>query len=126
MLTHECKGNASYKHLSIKQENIDLYYKNKPRIFATVPEYDIEQCLFEHRLNKELSVETNIRLPQTIEEFKNTFKKKYSSINYRTDAVGYGFLRTLAHKYYETDFFPDYLGRTFCEDLIKKEAPQQS
>ena len=24
-------------HLSIKQENIDLYYKNKPRIFATVP-----------------------------------------------------------------------------------------
>ena len=21
----------------IKQENIDLYYKNKPRIFATVP-----------------------------------------------------------------------------------------
>ena len=29
--------NASYKHLSIKHENIDLYYKNKPRIFATVP-----------------------------------------------------------------------------------------
>lgn len=23
--------------LTIKQENIDLYYKNKPRIFATVP-----------------------------------------------------------------------------------------
>ena len=39
MLTHECKGNASYKHLSIKHENIDLYYKNKPRIFATVPEH---------------------------------------------------------------------------------------
>ena len=39
MLTHECKGNASYKHLSIKQENIDLYYKNKPRIFATVPDF---------------------------------------------------------------------------------------
>ena len=43
MLTHECKGNASYKHLSIKQENIDLYYKKKPRIFATVPEYDDEE-----------------------------------------------------------------------------------
>ena len=41
MLTHECKGNASYKHLSIKQENIDLYYKNKPRIFATVPEKEL-------------------------------------------------------------------------------------
>ena len=43
MLTHECKGNASYKHLSIKQENIDLYYKNKPRIFATVPEEVLER-----------------------------------------------------------------------------------
>jgi hypothetical protein len=39
LLTHECKGNASYKHLSIKHENIDLYYKNKPRIFATVPNF---------------------------------------------------------------------------------------
>ena len=43
MLTHECKGNASYKHLSIKQENIDLYYKNKPRIFATVPKEKKEE-----------------------------------------------------------------------------------
>ena len=32
-------GDASYKHLSIKQENIDLYYKNKPRTYATVPNY---------------------------------------------------------------------------------------
>ena len=45
MLTHECKGNASYKHLSIKHENIDLYYKNKPRIFATVPIYPIDTVL---------------------------------------------------------------------------------
>ena len=52
MLTHECKGNASYKHLSIKQENIDLYYKNKPRIFATVPVKTAEPNVFElkHRL----------------------------------------------------------------------------
>lgn len=94
--------------------------------YPEIDEYDIEQCLFEHRLNKELSVETNIRLPQTLEEFKNSFKKKYSSIKYRTDGVGYGFLRILAHKYYETDFFPDYLDRTFCEDMIKKETTQQS
>ena len=47
MLTHECKGNASYKHLSIKQENIDLYYKNKPRIFATVPKDYITGFAFE-------------------------------------------------------------------------------
>ena len=50
MLTHECKGNASYKHLSIKHENIDLYYKNKPRIFATVPKYRKELGLSQERL----------------------------------------------------------------------------
>lgn len=88
--------------------------------YPEISEYDIEQCLFEHRLNKELSVETNIKLPDTLEEFRKTFRKKYNSITYRTDAVGYGFLRTLAHKYYETDFFPDYLDRTFCTELIVK------
>ena len=89
--------------------------------YPETSEYDIEQCLFEHRLNKELSVETNIKLPDTLEEFRKTFRKKYNSITYRTDVVGYGFLRTLAHKYYETDFFPDYLGRTFCTELIEEK-----
>ena len=56
MLTHECKGNASYKHLSIKQENIDLYYKNKPRIFATVPRNAIQ---YYYEVNKRLK--TDIR-----------------------------------------------------------------
>lgn len=78
-------------------------------------ENDIEQLLFEHRLNNELSVETGIKLPDTIEDFKQHYRKKYNSMKYRTDSVGYGFLRTLAHKYYETDFFPDNLDRTFCE-----------
>ena len=84
--------------------------------FPIHEEVDIEQLLFEHRLNKELAVQTNIKLPDTIEDFQKTFKKKYSSIEYRTDAVNYGFLRVLAHKYYETDMFPDYLGRAYCID----------
>ena len=79
-------------------------------------EKDIEQLLFEHRLDKELSVQTTIRLPETIVDFQKSFRKKYHSIKYRTDAVNYGFLRTLAHKYYETDMFPDFLGRTFCKE----------
>lgn len=83
-------------------------------------EHDIEQSMFEHRLNKEVSVETGIKLPETLADFKLQYRKKYDSIKYRTDSVGYGFLRTLAHKYYETDFFPDYLDRTFCEELKKK------
>ena len=79
-------------------------------------EYDIEQMLFEKRLNAELSVETNLKLPNSIEDFQKTFRKKYKSIDYRTDKVNYGFLRLLAHKYYETDMFPDFLGRDYCRD----------
>ena len=33
-----------------------------------------------------------------------------------TDTVNYGFLRILAHKFYETDMFPDFLGRAYCEE----------
>ena len=84
--------------------------------YPIVEEFDIEQCLFEHRLYDELSVETNLKLPDTLEEFRDGYKKKFSSIAYRTDLAGYGFLRLLAHKYYETDLFPDYLGRAFCVD----------
>ena len=86
--------------------------------YPEIDEFDIEQCLFEHRLNKEFSVETNIKLPETLDDFRQNFRKKYNSIKYRTDAVGYSFLRILAHKYYETDFFPDYLDRTFCNELV--------
>lgn len=42
--------------------------------------------------------------------------KKYTSMKYRTDAAEYGFLRLLTHKYYETDLFPDFLGRAYCKD----------
>lgn len=79
-------------------------------------EYDIEQVLFEKRLNDELSVETGLKLPDKIDAFQNNFRKNYKSIDYRTDKVNYGFLRLLAHKYYETDMFPDFLGRDYCRD----------
>ena len=79
-------------------------------------EFDVEQRLFEHRLDEEIPVESDIKLPETLEEFRNTFKKKYKTVKYRTDKVGYDFLRGLAHKYFETDLFPDYLGRGFCEE----------
>lgn len=85
-------------------------------VYPIIEEYDIEQALFEHRLNDELAVQTDIKLPETIDDFHQHYVKKYKSITYRTDAVGYKFLRLLAHKYYETDLFPDFLGRTFCKE----------
>ena len=84
--------------------------------FPITEENDIEQLLFEHRLYEEMAVQTDIKLPDTIDGFHNSFIKKYTSIKYRTDATGYHFLRLLAHKYYETDLFPDFLGRAYCKD----------
>ena len=84
--------------------------------FPITEENDIEQLLFEHRLYEEMAVQTDIKLPETIDDFHDNYMKKYTSINYRTDAAGYGFLRLLAHKYYETDLFPDFLGRAYCKD----------
>lgn len=95
----------------VEESGVDLQVA-----FPEISEYDIEQSLFEHRLYKEISVETSIKLPETLDEFKQKFRKKYKSIKYRTDSKGYGFLRLLAHKYYETDLFPDYLGRKYCTD----------
>ena len=60
-------------------------------------------------------MQTNIKLPETIKDFQNNYVKKYNSIEYRSDKAGYYFLRVLAHKYYETDLFPDFLGRTYCK-----------
>lgn len=80
-------------------------------------EYDIESNLFDHRLYEEMSVQTSIKLPSTLKEFQASFNKRYNSIPYRTDAAHFGFLRLLAHVYYETDLFPDFLGRAYCVDI---------
>ena len=84
--------------------------------FPITDEYEIEQTLFEHRLYDEMAVQTDIKLPETINGFREKYSKKYKSITYRTDAAGFEFMRVLAHKYYETDLFPDFLGRTYCRD----------
>ena len=43
--------------------------------YPIVEEYDIEQCLFEHRLYEELSVQTSVILPKTLEEFRSTLQQ---------------------------------------------------
>jgi hypothetical protein len=78
---------------------------------------DIEQSLFEKPLYDEMSVEVGIKLPETLAVFRSGFRKRYTSIEYRTDKTGYFFLRLLAHIYYKTDFFPDELNVGFCLPL---------
>lgn len=84
--------------------------------FPVTDEFDIEQTLFEHRLYDEMAVQTDIKLPDTLDGFHKNYSKKYSSIAYRSDVAGFEFMRVLAHKYYETDLFPDFLGRAYCVD----------
>jgi hypothetical protein len=87
-----------------------------------IDDLNIEQLLFDKTLYNEISVDTSIKLPETLNEFKENFKKRYNSIDYRTDKTGYCFLRLLAHIYYKTDFFPDFFNVGFCIPLNDKAA----
>ena len=98
------------------RKTVDESGVNLQIAFPITNEFDIEQILFEHRLYNEMAVQTDIKLPDTIEGFHKNYSKKYSSIAYRTDIAGFEFMRILAHKYYETDLFPDFLGRSYCID----------
>ena len=100
---------------SLLKKKVEESEVNLQISYPITEEFDIEQLLFEKRLNNELAVQTNIKLPETIKDFQNNYVKKYNSIEYRSDKAGYYFLRVLAHKYYETDLFPDFLGRTYCK-----------
>ena len=81
-------------------------------------EYDIEQCLFDHPLYEELSVQTDVKMPKSVEEYRANFYKPYNSMQYRTDAAGFYYLRILAPVYYQTDLFPDFLGRAYCKEIF--------
>ena len=76
--------------------------------------------MFEHRLHDELSVQTNIKLPESMVDFIKTFRKKYNHIDMRSDKTKFWFLKILAHAHYETDLFPDFLKLGFWEPLNKE------
>lgn len=79
----------------------------------------LEYNLFDHKLHNEQSVQTNIKLPESIDEFKRTYRKKYNHIDLRTDKTRFWFLKILAHVHYETDLFPDFLQLGFCEPITE-------
>lgn len=69
----------------------------------------LEYALFNHRLSKEMSVEFGIKIPKDMAKFDDKVVKKYNHIVLRTEKTRFRFLETLAHVYYKTDWFPDYL-----------------
>jgi hypothetical protein len=71
-------------------------------------EYNIEELMFEKHFYDEYYIEHDIQLPDKLEDFKTTLEEKLEEKHeYRTDKAGFPFLRTLAHIYYENEFFPD-------------------
>lgn len=78
---------------------------------------DLEIKLFEHQLYDEMAVHTNIKLPESLEEFNKSYKKRYNSIDFRTTKTRFWFLTILAHIHYQTDLFPDYMNLGFLEPL---------
>jgi hypothetical protein len=78
---------------------------------------DLEIKLFEHQLSDEMAVQTNIKLPESLEEFNKSYKKRYNSIDFRTTKTRFWFLVILAHIHYQTDLFPDYMNLGFLEPL---------
>ena len=82
---------------------------------------DLEIKLFEHKLYEEMSVQTNIKLPETISEFNKSFKKRYNPIKLKTNETSFDYLIILAHLHYQTDWFPDFLNLGYWEPIQEKK-----
>ena len=87
------------------------------QISYPIEDADLEVHFFEHQLYRELAVETSIQLPETLQDFKTQFKKRYDTIEIRTMHTKFWFLTILAHVHYQTDWFPDFLNLGFLEPL---------
>lgn len=78
---------------------------------------DLEETFFDHHLHNEMSVKTNIELPESFQQFIATFEKKYKPIAFKTANSRLDFLVILAHIHYKTEMFPDFINFGFLKSL---------
>lgn len=98
--------NAEDSYMNLKNHLDDKI--NLQIAHPNTKEYDIEQSLFENHMDSEYYVDCFQKLPDNFEEFKKLVKEKtFEEIVYRTDQVGFPYLRTLAHNYFKNEIFPD-------------------
>lgn len=98
--------NAEETYLNLKEHLDDKV--NLQIAHPNTEEYDIEQSLFENHMDAEYYVDSLPKVPDSFEEFKKLVKEKsFQAIEYRTDKAGFPYLRTLAHKYFKNEIFPD-------------------
>lgn len=71
-------------------------------------DFDIEQLMFEKHMNNEYYIESHFSLEDNFDDFKTKVKaKNCDSLDYRTDNAGFPFLRSLAHKYFKNEIYPN-------------------
>lgn len=78
---------------------------------------NLEDCLYDHRLDEELSVEIGVNIPSTLKEFRQSFVKRYNHISMRTEKTKFWFVDFLAHIHYRTDWFPDFINFGFLNPM---------
>jgi hypothetical protein len=122
LLVTLCELCSFFQCQQVYEQIHDLVNESKVNLQVAYPcdDVEIEQLLFEANLSGNMCVETNIKLPETLSEFDRHFKKHFNPISFRTDTVGYGFLRLLAHIHFQSDMFPDFFNIGFLERLEKK------
>ena len=98
----------------IKDTNVNL------QVSYPIESDKLEINLFEKQLHEELSVQTNIELPGSFIEFKESYEKRYDPIELSTSKTHFSFLIILAHIHYQTDWFPDFLNLGFWKPMDKK------
>lgn len=70
-------------------------------------EFDIEQLLFKKHMYNEYYVETGVNLKESLDDFKkDILSRTFDDFEFRTDSIGFNFLRVLAHIYFKNEFFP--------------------
>lgn len=98
--------NAEDSYLNLKKHLDDKVNLQIPH--PNTKEFDIEQSLFEKHMESEYYIDSFQTVPENFDEFKKKVKEKvYEEIEYRTDKAGFPYLRTLAHKYFKNEIFPD-------------------
>jgi len=81
LFIHGCKVKTSHEHLNIKQEKIYLYYKFKPRIFATGPEVlGEDRDLQSIQLQRNMLATFNSMLVSSLEPLVSTFTDRQQEI----------------------------------------------
>lgn len=99
---------AHFDSIKLYKLFFDFFIKHDLSLQLPMPlfsEYDIELLMFKNHMSNEYFAET-IELNINFDEFKTDINNiEYESTDFRTDKVGYSFLRILAHIFYKNEFF---------------------